>query len=323
MGARTPKEPVKSMVEPVCHVPYIQHTYDPPKCQNQSSCIDAVKWVQDFHMDTRGWDDIGYNYLLGGDGRIYVGRVMLDLAQKRVKCAIEMGVITHDYNCTDIETKHINMWLFLFVLTLLKSYTLASICDEITWVSRAEWGARTPKEPAKPMVTPVLHAFIHHTDDPPKCQNQSSCIDAVKWVQDFHMDTRGWDDIGYNYLLGGDGRIYVGRGWYACGRHTLGMNDKAIALSLIGNYESDAPSQLILDLAQKWVKCALEKGVITHDYQLHGHRDQTCTTCPGQRLYDIIKKWHNFKGGKLDTYVCNKTLTTISPSLDIDYDIEF
>lgn len=24
---------------------------------------------------------------------------------------------------------------------------------------------------------------------------------------------KGWDDIGYNFLIGGNGSIYVGRGW--------------------------------------------------------------------------------------------------------------
>jgi N-acetylmuramoyl-L-alanine amidase len=84
------------------------------------------------------------------------------------------------------------------------------------------------------------------------------------------------------------------------------MNDKAVALSLIGNFEKADPPKLMLDLAQKWIECGIEKGIIAKDYQLHGHRDQNCTSCPGQHLYDIIKHWKNFKAGKLATYVCSK-----------------
>ena len=154
------------------------------------------------------------------------------------------------------------------------------------------------------MKTPVYHVFIHHTESPPECHNQTACETAVKSIQDFHIDGRKWDDIGYNYVMGGDARIYEGRGWYAVGAHTLGMNDKAVAISLIGNYDKVDPPKFMLDLAQKWIECAVLKGVVAPDYQLHGHRDQTCTSCPGQHLYDIIKKWKQFKGGKLPTYVC-------------------
>jgi hypothetical protein len=58
------------------------------------------------------------------------------------------------------------------------------------------------------------------------------------------------------------------------------------------------------DLAQKWIECGIEKGIIAKDYQLHGHRDHNCTTRPGQHLYNIIMKWKNFKALKLSTFVC-------------------
>lgn len=32
-------------------------------------------------------------------------------------------------------------------------------------------------------------------------------------MQTFHIESRGWGDIAYNFLVGGDGSIYVGRGW--------------------------------------------------------------------------------------------------------------
>jgi N-acetylmuramoyl-L-alanine amidase len=156
------------------------------------------------------------------------------------------------------------------------------------------------------MVTPIHHVFIHHTEEPDQCHDHNACIAAVKGIQNFHIDTRHWFDIGYNFLLGGDGRIYEGRGWSEIGAHTLGMNDKAVALSFIGNFEKVDPPKLMLDLAQKWIECGIEKGIIAKDYQLHGHRDQNCTSCPGQHLYDIIKHWKNFKAEKLATYVCSK-----------------
>jgi N-acetylmuramoyl-L-alanine amidase len=30
-----------------------------------------MKATQNYHMDSLGWSDIGYNFLIGEDGRIY------------------------------------------------------------------------------------------------------------------------------------------------------------------------------------------------------------------------------------------------------------
>ncbi|XP_054154824.1 peptidoglycan-recognition protein 1-like [Oppia nitens] len=194
----------------------------------------------------------------------------------------------------------------------------AQVCNEIQWVSRNEWAGRPPRQPAKTLPLPVGHAFIHHTVSPLNCLNHSSCIQAVKWAQNLHMDGNGWDDIGYNFLLGGDHRIYIARGWSAQGSHTLGMNDRSINLAFIGNYDLEWPTAGMLEMAQKWLKCSLAMGILTPDYQLHGHRDQSCLfSSPGQHVYDLIKQWPHFLGGPLPTSKCYKsniTTTTTSSS---------
>ena len=38
------------------------------------------------------------------------------------------------------------------------------------------------------------------------------------------MDDQGWNDIGYSFLIGGDGLMYEGRGWNIQGAHTLNYN---------------------------------------------------------------------------------------------------
>ena len=47
-------------------------------------------------------------------------------------------------------------------------------------------------------------------------------------IQDFHMDDRGWWDIGYNFLIGQDGRIYEGRGFSVQGAHCSGWNTQTL-----------------------------------------------------------------------------------------------
>lgn len=62
-------------------------------------------------------------------------------------------------------------------------------CDNVTMVTRKEWGARDPKKIVH-MNTPVTVLFIHHTDMQ-SCHTLEHCIKDMKIIQDFHMDVRG------------------------------------------------------------------------------------------------------------------------------------
>lgn len=41
-------------------------------------------------------------------------------------------------------------------------------------------------------------------------------------MQTYHMESKNWDDIAYNFIVGGDGAVYEGRGWEKQGAHTKG-----------------------------------------------------------------------------------------------------
>ena len=62
-------------------------------------------------------------------------------------------------------------------------------CDNVTLVTRKEWGARPPKKIVH-MNTPVTVLFIHHTDMK-SCHTLEECIEQMRIIQDFHMDERG------------------------------------------------------------------------------------------------------------------------------------
>jgi hypothetical protein len=45
---------------------------------------------------------------------------------------------------------------------------------------------------------------------------------------------RNFSDIAYNFLVGGDGKIYEGRGWDAEGAFARGFNKKSLGIAFIG-----------------------------------------------------------------------------------------
>ena len=66
-------------------------------------------------------------------------------------------------------------------------------------------------------------------------------------------------DIGYNYLVGSDGRAYEGRGWGYEGAHTPGHNRDAIAISAIGKYQNATPNLAVRQAIANLIDCALKE----------------------------------------------------------------
>jgi len=144
--------------------------------------------------------------------------------------------------------------------------------------------------------------FVHHTAGSWRCEDKATCIEQVQDIQNLHMDTNGWDDIGYSFLIGEDGRVYEGRGGQVVGAHTLHYNAVAYGFCIIGNFMTRTPKTVALTTAQNIIDCGVQLGYITADYELFGHRNGRCTECPGDVLYGIIQKWPHFSRRKITVY---------------------
>ncbi|XP_071942516.1 peptidoglycan-recognition protein SC2-like [Antedon mediterranea] len=170
----------------------------------------------------------------------------------------------------------------------------SNVCPNI--VSREDWKARPPKE-RQEMKTPVSFVILHHTymDE---CFNFDDCCKEMRKIQDFHMDDRGWWDIGYSYLVGEDGLVYEGRNWTTVGAHAPWYNDKSIGISIMGDYTSKLPNQAAIAAVESLIGCALLNGVLEPDYILYGHRQaRNGTECPGDALFKYIQTWPHWKPG--------------------------
>lgn len=109
------------------------------------------------------------------------------------------------------------------------------------------------------------------------------------------MNTRKWNDIGYNFLVGGDGKVYVGRGWEYEGAHTRGHNRNSICIAFIGNFDTTEPPKRQLCAAQNLIAEGIEKSLLSNDYHLYGHRQLVAgTQSPGTALYEIIQTWDHW-----------------------------
>ncbi|XP_034311315.2 uncharacterized [Magallana gigas] len=165
-------------------------------------------------------------------------------------------------------------------------------CLGLPILSRDTWGAAEPKL-IENMTLPVTMFFIHHTATQ-SCDSTDSCGKLMRAIQRFHMNTRGWNDIAYSFLIGGDGRVYKGRGWDRVGSHTLHYDYVSLAVSFMGNFNNTMPAPAALAAANKLLMCAMQRKAITPSYSLYGHQDVRDTDCPGYTLYNAIRKWTHY-----------------------------
>ncbi|MFI1421222.1 peptidoglycan-binding protein [Streptomyces sp. NPDC020731] len=139
-------------------------------------------------------------------------------------------------------------------------------------ISRAGWGARPPRAVTK-VVYGARTGFAVHYSAANKYQ-------TVRAIQNYHMDGNGWDDIGYNFLVDWQGRIYEGRGWDNLGAHITGHNTTHFGVCFIG-VDGDATAAA-KNAIRSLYHAANERTNKVLDATYHGAL--ASTQCPGSAL---------------------------------------
>ncbi len=171
-----------------------------------------------------------------------------------------------------------------------------------TIISRAGWGANESYMAWEPEYDSVSHFVIHHTVT---VNGDSDPAATVRAIYYYHAVSLEWGDVGYNYLIDGQGRIYEGRygGEGVVAGHARPYNSGTIGIAILGNYASTSvPTAAVASLQElvAW-KAALHA---VHPGQssflldgtfpnIMGHRDCNLTTCPGDRAYALLPAVRN------------------------------
>lgn len=113
------------------------------------------------------------------------------------------------------------------------------------------------------------------------------------------MGFNGWADIGYNFSVGCDGLVYVGRGWNIQGAHTKGYNETTICIALIGMFDEEPPSEKQLNSVQILLEKGVKMNFLSENYQLYGHCQLRKFNSPGHAAFEIIKKWEHWSNDLL------------------------
>jgi uncharacterized protein with LGFP repeats len=177
-------------------------------------------------------------------------------------------------------------------------------------ITRGEWLADESIGSVGPQLADrLVFVVIHHTGgrvDYEPCESAA----IVRAIHAYHVLARGWNDIGYNFLVDAYGQVFEGRAGgvdrNVVGAHALGFNQVSVGIALIGRHDDaeispaagDALAHLVawrLGLAGTAPDALVEvvssgghrhpEGTSVVVPALAGHRDVGRTDCPGDALY--------------------------------------
>ena len=190
----------------------------------------------------------------------------------------------------------------------------AAVDGGLNYVSRKDWGANE-KIVGKIATTKQNKALtLHHTAGK-SAYSRSEVPGILRGIQNYHVKSRGWSDIGYNMLVDRFGTIYEGRrGGFntgIVGAHASGVNTGTFGVAVLGTYSSrkvptavtNAVAKIAVWQGKRWgynpttsVKITsggggssrFKPGTQVTLPRIFAHRDVGYTDCPGNSLYSKL-----------------------------------
>ncbi|MGI8905641.1 MAG: N-acetylmuramoyl-L-alanine amidase [Candidatus Sumerlaeaceae bacterium] len=170
--------------------------------------------------------------------------------------------------------------------------------------ARPCWGARAPSGTISQMSS-LNRAIVHHTaGNEFNTSGYEASKANVRAIQNLHMDTNGWTDIGYHYLVDKFGYIFEGRsgaqGSLPRGAHD-GTNTNSFGFNCMGYFHptvNNVPTAAMLDSLYNVIAWRMPGG-----WQPYGspgtygplgnsvgyvdsHRRVKATACPGDNIHN-------------------------------------
>ncbi|MDA0180734.1 N-acetylmuramoyl-L-alanine amidase [Solirubrobacter phytolaccae] len=178
-------------------------------------------------------------------------------------------------------------------------------------IPRDSWGAAQVPPRGAPSYGVVQAAFVHHTaGNIAYAPEESPSI--VLGIARYHVESNGWNDIGYNFLVDRYGAVFEGRAGgieaAVIGAQAQGFNDDTTGIACLGTFTAVALDEPAIEALAKVIGWKLSLhgvpvqgqvtlisgGGATNRYpagtpvvfeRISGHRDSNETSCPGDQLY--------------------------------------
>ena len=132
---------------------------------------------------------------------------------------------------------------------------------------------------------PVTEIILHCADTRPDWMAGQSLADKVAEIRRWHVEQRGWRDIGYHRIVDRDGAVASGRRETEIGAHVESHNRGTLGICLLGGYGASANDPFAKNFTT--AQAAAAKRLIaqikgrTVIQKVSGHNDYAAKACPG------------------------------------------
>jgi hypothetical protein len=168
--------------------------------------------------------------------------------------------------------------------------------------ARKEWGAAPAAEGTGSLGSPRMITVHHSGGGAFSALEERPAALAIKGIQAMHMSVKGWDDIGYHYIVDPAGRVWEGRHLDRIGAHagSRQLNTGNIGLLLLGNFDLQEPPPqqlarlgILLDKIRHLFAIPAAE-VYTHN-AVRTREGLGPTACPGRHVSEWLQKRRNKK----------------------------
>lgn len=152
---------------------------------------------------------------------------------------------------------------------------------------RSAWGALDSTNPVAVDPTQRTEFVVHwEGSDIPDLTDHSACFALMRSIQRYHMQTRGWADIGYNGTICPHGRSIEARGLDLVGAHATNHNVTGYGWCFLVDLVTPPTNEMYTRLHDVAAECEVHSG---HALARRGHRDVASTDCPGDVIYGWVQ----------------------------------
>ncbi|XP_054275858.1 peptidoglycan-recognition protein LA-like isoform X2 [Macrosteles quadrilineatus] len=177
----------------------------------------------------------------------------------------------------------------------------AAVRGAPTVAGRTEWVAQ-PSKWGVPNPLPIKRVVVSATNTDP-CRTTPQCTETVRTIQMVDVEQLRQPDIHVNFLIGGDGKLYWGRGFATQGNSTKD-NNQTVEVELIGDFSENGPSKEMTEVFQQFVDAGIRSGLIAKDYALLARCQLVPGVTVGLELLRDVEKWPQYESS--GPYPCTR-----------------
>ncbi|PID53883.1 MAG: hypothetical protein CSA58_02365 [Micrococcales bacterium] len=182
-------------------------------------------------------------------------------------------------------------------------------------IRRSDWGADERLTCSDRAAHPrAFAAVVHHTAGSNGYSSKAQAMRQIRGDYAYHTKTRGWCDIGYNFIVDKWGNVYEGRRGSITsariGAHAAGFNKGTVGIAILGTYSRSTPPARTQAAVANVIAWRLSKygaqpnsrvnyvpgagsvkfpaGRQVNVPRVMGHRDVGLTSCPGTAAYRTL-----------------------------------